>query len=153
MSYDLPDFARFHKQWQKLQENSGARADLRKVSAPEELFDIPAFYRLMDQFGWKSLSPWQQANWQRLVFLAPHLRAEGRHSLGKALATSKAVSEKRMFQVLRSDSPQDVVQLRRLLKHADPAVDWTAAAKQLWCWQQREKRSLLEDFVLNQNHA
>jgi CRISPR system Cascade subunit CasB len=62
------------------------------------------------------------------------------------------VSEKRLYQVIRAESPGDINQLRRLLKQAEPEVNWQKMAKQLWFWNIKQKRSLLEDFVLNQKN-
>ena len=148
MSNELPNFPGFYALWHKLPP--GPRAEIRRVSEPDELLDLPAFYRLVEPFGWRSdMKPWDRESWKRLVFLVNYVTDKGENSLGKALALSK-VSEKRMFQVVRADAPGDIKQLRRLLKQAEPQVSWQKMAKQLWFWKTREKRSLLEDFVLNQ---
>jgi CRISPR system Cascade subunit CasB len=45
-----------------------------------------------------------------------------------------------------------MIQLRRILKQAEPTVNWPLMAKQLWYWNysERSKRDLLEDFFINQ---
>lgn len=150
MSNELPDFTRFHDLWHKLP--SGPRAEIRRVSKPNELLDLPAFYRLVEPFGWRSdLKHWEKQRWQHLVFLVNYVTDKGEDSLGKALALSK-VSEKRLYQIVRADGPKDIIQLRRLLKQAEPNVNWLKMAKQLWYWNLQQKRSLLEDFVLNQKN-
>lgn len=150
MNSDLPDFTGLYTLWNKLPP--GPRAEIRRVSEQDELLDLPAFYRLVEPFGWRSdLKPWNKEGWKRLVFLVNYVKDRGENSLGKALALSN-VSEKRLYQVIRAESPGDINQLRRLLKQAEPEVNWQKMAKQLWHWNIRQKRSLLEDFVLNQKN-
>ena len=59
--------------------------------------------------------------------------------------------------MIRADYPNDIIQLRRILQHIKPAVNWPNAARQIYFWNskdsggvKRNKRQLLEDFVLNQ---
>lgn len=40
-------------------------------------------------------------------------------SLGRALANSGRINERRIFQLIRADRTADMVQLRRLLTHAE----------------------------------
>jgi CRISPR system Cascade subunit CasB len=68
----------------------------------------------------------------------------------RALAKGKGVSEKRLFQVVRSDEPNDMIQLRRILQMAEPSVNWPRRQKQLWYWNARSKRDLLEEYFINQ---
>ena len=143
----------FYDKWSRLKP--GPKAELRRVRNPDELLDQPAFYRLIASLGWESL--WRDAL-ARLTFCIPHItRSENKNSLGAALGKSGKVSDKRMFQVLRAEYPSDIIQLRRILQYIQPAVDWPKAAKQLYFWHsndnarvKRNKRQLLEDFVLNQ---
>lgn len=151
MSKELPNFTAFYSAWEKLKEHPGATAGIRRAATTNELLDLPAFYRLVDQFGWQSCNYYERLAWQRLVFLVQHITngGEDASTLGKALASAK-VSEKRLFQIVRADSPRDIEQLRRLLIQASPTVNWSKMAKQLWYWNPQQKRSLLEDFVLSQ---
>ena len=71
--------------------------------------------------------------------------------LGKALAQGKGISEKRLFQVIRSESPNDMIQLRRILQMVEPSVNWPKAARLLWYWNERSKRDLLEEYFMNQS--
>lgn len=70
-------------------------------------------------------------------------------SLGGAIGRSEKISEKRMFQVVRSMFPNDLVQLRRILKHIKPTVNWPMTADQLWYWGKPNKRRLMENYILN----
>jgi CRISPR type I-E-associated protein CasB/Cse2 len=135
--------------------DNAASAQLRRVSEPDELKDIPAFYRLLQPFGW----PKNQHALLRMVFCLSAGKNVIQHgdksekypngiSLGKALADSGKINERRVYQLLRAEWPNDMVQLRRLLAHAEPKVYWPLLAEQLTWWNQRARRQLLEDFVL-----
>ena len=146
------EFAGLYKLWHGLRP--GPRAEIRRVSEPDELMDLPSFYRLVEPFGWQAdLPPWEKDKWKRLVFLLNHIENRGEHSLGKALALSGKVNEKRLFQIVRADYPNDIIQLRRVLKQVEPAVNWQKMATQIWDWDKYRKRALMEDFILNQEHA
>ena len=53
--------------------------------------------------------------------------------LGQAFQQAN-VSEKRMFQVIRSKSPNDLIQLRRLVIYTKPTVNFQKMANALWYW-------------------
>ncbi len=150
MSEATPNFAGFYAAWTALKRKSGAAAEIRRAATMDDLLDLPAFYRLVEPFGWRDCTPWQKQGWQRLVFLVNHVTDKGDHSLGQALAQAKSINEKRIYQVVRADSPTDITQLRRLLIQAEPELCWNKMARQLWFWGLRQKRNLLEDFILNQ---
>jgi len=142
----LPDFMSLYKAWEKL--SPGPKAELRRVSKPDELIEVPAFYRL---FSGKAARDTDKQAYQRLIFCLPCItHTSDDIGLGKALAKGKGVSEKRLFQVVRSNGPNDIIQLRRLLQMVEPSVNWPKAAKQLWYWNERSKRELLEEYFMNQ---
>lgn len=153
------DAMALYRAWNAL--DNGASAQLRRVSEPDDLRDIPAFYRLVQNLGWHD-SQRQKEVLLRAVFCLsagkdvikhaePDVRNPNGISLGKALARSEKINERRIYQVLRSDWPQDMVQLRRLLAHAEPVLYWPSMVEQLHWWtpeNNRSRRQLLEDFVL-----
>jgi len=146
------DFMDLYQAWQRLP--NGPKAELKRCGDLDDLLETPAFYRLLAGRG---EAEWQKKAYQRMIFCLPCVtHTEQKIPLGAALARSRkgsrsAVSESRMIQVVRSGSPNDMVQLRRILKQAEPTVHWPLMAKQLWYWElnERSKRSLLEDFFLN----
>ncbi len=140
----LPDFLAIYERYQALKP--GMKAELKRAVNPGDLIEIPAFYRLL--YGEKA-----NQRMQRLVFCLPLIsHKEGGDSLGKALAKAD-INEKRLFMVIRSQEPNDLIQLRRLLKQANQTVDWLSMAKTLYYWNDFAKRSLLEDFFYYQtNH-
>lgn len=137
-----PDYLGLYERYQKLKP--GPQAELKRVVQPENLLEIPSFYRLLhDTNAGKGM--------QRLVYCLPLIKhQEGGDSLGRALAKAD-FNEKRLFMVIRSQEPNDLIQLRRLLKHIQPKLDWLSAAKTLYYWNDRAKRQLLEDFFFYQN--
>ncbi|EIC29372.1 type I-E CRISPR-associated protein Cse2/CasB [Methylomicrobium album] len=137
-----PDFMALYEHYQKLKP--GPQAELKRVVQPDDLLEIPAFYRLLQDNK-------ASKNMQRLVFCLPLIKHQNNgDSLGKALAKAN-INEKRLFMVIRSQDPNDLIQLRRLLKQAEPKLDWPSAAKTLYFWNDRAKRQLLEDFFFYQN--
>lgn len=141
----LPDFMALFKAWEQLPP--GSKAELRRVGRPEDLIEVPAFYRLFSgKAGWE----WGKQAYQRLIFCLPCIKHSDEDiGLGKALAKGKVVSEKRLFQVVRSNAPNDMIQLRRILQMVEPSVDWSRAARLLWYWNERSKRDLLEEYFMN----
>ena len=152
------DAMALYRAWNAL--DNGASAQIRRASEPDDLRDIPAFYRLVQNLGWHD--PLQKKTLLRAVFclsagkdVIKHVEPDSNNphgiSLGKALARSERINERRIYQVLRSHWPQDMVQLRRLISHAEPALHWPSLVEQLQWWtdgNNRSRRKLLEDFVL-----
>lgn len=137
-----PDFLSILSRYQALKP--GPQAELKRVANPIDLIEVPAFYRVLQDEKARS-------GMQRLLFCLPHIKdTEGMDSLGKALARAE-INEKRLFMVIRSQEPNDLIQLRRLLIQAKVSVDWMLAAKTLYYWNDRAKRQLLEDFFYYQN--
>ena len=133
---ELPDFVAVKERYDN--PDFGFRAELRRVAKPDDLALIPAFYRLLP--GVRT-----DARWQRVVYFLPfttHL-PEGK-TLGQAL--SGKVKEERLFQVLRSTPPNDLIQLSRLVRQIEPSVDWRKLGRSLWYWGETSKRRLIEDY-------
>jgi len=141
----LPEFMALYNAWEQLP--NGPKAELRRVAKPDELVEVPAFYRL---FSGKAYTEWEKLAYQRLIFCLPYFKHTNDNvGLGRALAKDSKVSEKRLFQVIRSDTPNDMIQLRRIVQMAEPSANWSLAAKSLWYWNDRSKRDLLEDYFIN----
>lgn len=140
MSIDFREIAgRFEKM------GNGPRAELRRCAKPEDVAMVPAFYRLLP--GIKT-----DARWLRLIYFMPYVKSgQGGTSLGAQLAKAK-ISERRLFQVLRSQSPNDLIQLRRLVQQAEPQVDWQQFGETLFYWNEEKKRRILEDFFMHQTN-
>jgi CRISPR system Cascade subunit CasB len=137
-----PDFMALYERYQKLKP--GPQAELKRAVQTDDLIEIPTFYRLIQ--GNRA-----SENMQRLVYCLPLIKhQDGGDSLGKALAKAN-INEKRLFMVIRSQEPNDLIQLRRLLRQAELKVDWVSTAKTLFFWNDQAKRQLLEDFFFNQN--
>jgi CRISPR system Cascade subunit CasB len=148
-----PDYLDLCKKFKIL--NSGAQAQLRRISEPEGLREIPAFYRLFPND-----SPKDRDGRLRVAFLLPWLedcgeqRRESVPAFGKLLAQAH-ISEMRVFQVARASPPSDIIQLRRLaiqlkrLKH--PKLDWQKFGSMLYYWSTEQKRRLVESYFLSQS--
>lgn len=138
----MPDFMLMYRQYQDLKP--GPKAELKRAALLSGLTEIPAFYKLLQGFR-------GDERMQRLVFCLPLIsHRESGMSLGRALAEAD-VNEKRLFMVIRSEAPNDLIQLRRLLRMVEPEVNWQPTAKSLYYWNDIAKRTLLEDFFYYQN--
>jgi CRISPR system Cascade subunit CasB len=138
----LLDFADLAHRFARL--TPGQQAELRRIGDPAEASLKPAFYRLF---------PGHRATEQleRLAFLLPWAEHRaGAAALGQQLARSGKVSETRIFQMARSNSPNDLKHLRRLVQHLRPMLDWNQFGKTLWYWGPKAKRGLLEEFFAHQ---
>lgn len=147
MEQRLPDLMSLYEAWTQL--SPGQKAELKRVGVPDELVETPAFYRL---FSGRASGEWRKRAFQRLIFCLPCIvHTDKQVSLGAAIARyERGVSEKRLFQIIRSEFPNDIIQMRRILKMVEPVVNWPMAAKILWYWNERSKRDFLEEFFLNQ---
>lgn len=126
--------------WVRFQKlGRGNQAELRRVATPLKLDDYPAVYRL---FPGGNLND----GMRRVAFCLPWVRhAENTPRLGAQLARA-GVSEQRLFQVMRSTYPNDIIQFRRLLQRVEPTADWRYLEPMLMHWGREYKRRLLEDF-------
>ncbi len=141
MSADLPNFVALRARYESEAFPTGARAELRRLADPESVALCPALYRLFP-----SQKP--DDRYLRLAFLLPCCKHDARaKSLGAQLAAAK-VSEARVLQVARAQVPLDLIQLRRLLAHVEPAVNWSEFGKAIWYWNDLAKRKLVEDYYL-----
>jgi CRISPR system Cascade subunit CasB len=142
----LPDFVELYRRYRRMADADGDfRSQLgKRVGAPKELGMRPAFYKLF--LGMRPPS-WAE----RVVFFLPFCRhGEGAKPIGAHLA-EKGVSEARLFQVVRAEAPNDLIQLRRLAQHVEPVVDWEKFGRLLYYWNDLSKRTLLEDFFIHQS--
>lgn len=140
MSDELPDFVALKARFSSNAFPTGARAELRRAAEPDDVALTPALYRLFP-----GIKP--DARHYRLAYLLPCCKqANKAKTLGAQLAAK--VAEARVLQVARARPPQDMVQLRRLLAHVEPAVDWNDFGRMLWFWGDKAKRQLVENYYV-----
>lgn len=140
----MPDFIHLHERYQNHLDN-GERAQIKRATEPNDLLELPAFYRLICGASDKELK--QLA---RVAFFLPLIdgNIETAEPLGRQLKTSN-ISEKRLFHIIRSESPNDLVQLKRVLQQAKLInIDWLTFGKTLYFWGKRQKQQLMKDFYL-----
>jgi CRISPR system Cascade subunit CasB len=145
--------------------NNGDKAAIRRTAEPDDLLLNPAFYRLVQE----TLSRFQEAELSkareffknlsqvaRIVYLLPFIQHQ---PLGKslgALLKENDISERRLFLVMRSEYPHDLIQLRRLCQQfKGETVDAIKLGKLLLYWgkdktaSEGSKRQLMKDFYLS----
>lgn len=141
-------FTELHQRfWQTL--NNGQRAEIRRVSTIEDLETLPSFYRLMGYFEPKDIK-----QWTRVAFFLPFVEkhSDQATSLGQQLYDAK-ISEKRIFHVVRSTSPNDLIQLRRVIQQAKlSSINWEKFGEFLFYWNKKSKKHLIQNFYIQANH-
>lgn len=129
--------------------SKGEQAQLRRLKAPERLREQEAFFRLCAQ---SSLIKSGLAQMERVIFFLPWLAPHSALKLGGALERGR-VDERRLFQVLRSESPNDLIYLRRLIQMAASrqkmkrlSINWEDASLKFFYWGEHNKRDILQDY-------
>jgi len=150
---DLPDFIGI-KNYFDTRLSPGQRKDIRKASCPDDLSLIPAYYQLIRDFI--PAGKWSRERWSQFVYLMPYAsHSEKSPTLGVLLAKA-GIREARLSQIIRSEYPNDFIQLRRILQQLNRAVNWKDFGKQLFFWQDGQethkqgwtKRQILEEYYL-----
>lgn len=146
-----PDYINLVKNYQSL--SSGQQAEIRRATEPEELLELPGFYHLIRK---ASLKANLKANAQscRLVWFLPSVaHQEKAEPLGRVMV-NKDVNERRLFQVVRSEYPNDLIQLQRIVRQIKPGLNWEVFGNLLYYWGQtrdgskKSKQTLLKDYYL-----
>lgn len=141
----MEKFTEIHQRfWETL--DNGQRAEIRRASNPEDLECLPAFYHLIGY-----CNPGEIKQLARVAFLLPFAEkhSEKANPLGKQLNDAK-ISEKRIFQIVRSSSPNDLIQLRRAVQQAKlSSIDWDVFGKNLFYWGKQSKKQLVQSFFIN----
>jgi len=147
-----PNFQELYDDFNQL--DSTRQNLLKRAASPEDLLEMPAFY---DLYRKHLKQPEQRAGLLRLIFCLPFVKHQpGGRSLGAALSEKgpngrPKIGEKRVIQISRIENKmQAMSQLRRLLKYAEPTLDWMKAAKSIWYWGINSRRQLLEEYFLSQ---
>lgn len=140
----MEKFTELHQRfWEKL--DNGQRAEIRRVSTPEDMECLPAFYHLIGH-----RSPGEIKQLARVAFFLPFAEkhSEKADPLGKQLSNAK-ISEKRIFQIIRSSSPNDLIQLRRVVQQAKlNSINWDVFGKNLFYWGKISKKQLVQSFFI-----
>ncbi len=146
------DYLELLKKYDSL--SNGEQASIRREVEADNLRTNPAFYRLIQ--GTVFANSVSQA--ARIVYFLPFVDRKKNHSkkIGALLKDIK-ISERRLFLVVRSEYPNDLTQLRRLLQQIKPyaAIDWCAFGEMLFLWgktkekSEGSKRRLMQDFYLS----
>lgn len=133
----LPNFEILKQRFDAL--GSGSRAEIRRVNTVSDLGDLPAYYQWLQGYR-------PDTRLQRVAFFMPYVK-QGRDSFSLGQQLKKAsVSEMRLFQMIRSVSPRDLEQLRRLIIQVEPQLDWNEFGRTLYFWGKTNKQRILEQY-------
>lgn len=138
MNIDTPDFGDQYRRLKRLPP--GSIAPMRRVAEPEDLRMVPGLYQLFP-----GAKPTKQQ--VRMAFFMPWCKEP---SGGKPLARLCAdkIAEGRIIQIARANSPHDLIALRRLVIHLQPALGWAEIAESIWYWGLTKKRQFVEDYFI-----
>lgn len=138
----MSKFIELHQRfWQTL--DNGQRAEIRRTSIIEDLETLPAFYHLIGYFDSKDIKKWAQVTYF-LPFIEKH--SDKTKPLGKQLSEAK-ISEKRIFHIVRSTSPNDLIQLRRVIQQAKlSSINWQEFGDCLFSWGKDQKKDLIQNY-------
>ncbi|MCQ6962899.1 type I-E CRISPR-associated protein Cse2/CasB [Methanolobus chelungpuianus] len=140
----MEKFTELHQRFWETMDN-GQRTEIRRASNPEDLECLPAFYHLI-----RYHNPGEIRQLARVAFLLPFAEkhSENTKPLGRQLSDAK-ISEKRIFQIVRSSSPNDLIQLRRAVQQAKlSSIDWDVFGKSLFYWGEKSKKQLVQSFFV-----
>lgn len=136
---------------------NGDKAAIRKVAATNELLMNPAFYHLiqavLNEFKDENRNKAQGVlqNLQqvaRIVFFLPYVKIQGK-SLGW-LFKEQGISERRLFLMMRSEKPDDLIQLRRLCQQLrEHKADAVNLGEMMYYWGDKKKQQLMKDYYLS----
>jgi CRISPR system Cascade subunit CasB len=137
---NLPDFVTLQHGFETL--GNGPKAELRRVSTLDRIADMPAYYRWLATAG---QSP--SRTMERIAFLIPLVaHSTDADSIGRQLFKGK-ISEMRLFQMLRAESPRDIEHLRRLIRHLEHLrLNWERFGRTLYYWGPMAKRGILQEY-------
>lgn len=140
----MPNFNNLHDCYKNKLDN-GERAQIKRATEPDDLLGLPAFYRLIGNTLPKDLN--QLARFAFFLPLIPD-NIESATPLGRQLKNNN-ISEKRLFHIIRSESPNDLIQLKRVLQQAKlNDINWHTFGNALFYWGTRQKQQLMKDFYL-----
>jgi len=131
--------------WQGLEEDKGARAQLRRCKTPEEVVMVPAFHRLCRRV--RPLMKGEREGWEMrmaaIAGLLAHVRKlESRKTLAEqmAMGDSPAVSELRFRRLLQRDRRELYGALIRMLGLLDKKANPFDLARSVYYWGDKERK-------------
>ncbi len=140
----MPNFNNLYDSYKDKLDN-GERAQIKRATEPDDLLGLPAFYRLIGHASNKDIN--QLA---RFAFFLPLIlgNTETAPPLGRQLKNNN-ISEKRLFHIIRSEYPNDLIQLKRVLQQASLRnINWHTFGNALFYWGKHQKQQLMKDFYL-----
>ena len=142
-----PDFVALVKSYQSL--SRGQQAEIRRAVEPEELLLLPGFYQLISKVKFNP-----NLHSCRMIWFLPYAEhQEKAEPLGRLMA-NKNVNERRLFQVVRSEYPNDLINLHRILRQIKSNQNWESFGRLLYYWGQSKEKSknskqtLMKDYYL-----
>lgn len=141
------DYLKLVERYKQL--DNGQKAMLRRATSPDDMPGIAAFYQLINATKFQLKQHEKQA--AQVVYFLPWVQQRTNGTpLGRSLQ-EHGISEKRLFLVVRRESPDDLIQLRRVVQQIKPIAyaDWTELGNLLFYWGKKNKHQLMRDFYIS----
>lgn len=146
---DAPLGEKLTEFWQELEEDKGARAQLRRCKTPEEVVMVPAFHRLCRHL--RPLMKHEREGWEMRIAaiagLLAHVRKlDSRKTLAEQMAEkrpggdSPIVSELRFRRLLQRDRQDLFTALIRVLGLLDKRANPFDLARAVYYWGDKERK-------------
>ncbi len=131
--------------WQRMEEDHGLRAEVRRCSTVQEVLLLPAFARFRHELGPHMTGEWNWETRMAAVFgLLSHVKAQVSASLPEQMAETAGgaprLSELRFRRLLQADRGALYVALLRVLRLLKGQADIRGLAKAVYDWNDRVKR-------------
>jgi CRISPR system Cascade subunit CasB len=144
------DYIKLFNDYKEL--SNGDQASIKREVEPNDLHINPVFYRLINKTVFKD----KLNQVTRIIYFLPFLNHQPQGKTLGALLQNKKFSERRLFLVMRSESPQDLIHLRRLCQQIKgEKLDGVKLGQLLFYWgkdkktSEKSKRQLMQDFYLS----
>ncbi len=135
--------------WQGLEEDKGARAQLRRCKTPEEVVMVPAFHRLCRRV--RPLMKGEREGWEMrmaaIAGLLAHVRKlDPRKTLAEQMAEKKpgtdspTVSELRFRRLLQRDRRELYGTLIRMFGLLNKKANLFDLARSVYYWDDKERK-------------
>ncbi|MDR1926124.1 MAG: hypothetical protein LBQ13_00310 [Endomicrobium sp.] len=122
---------------------------IKRLDSPEKLRNFPLYYNLLKDAGVEQPS----TSWERMIYILSFIENNNDKTIGKTFAESKTKDElerweNRICYFLRLSYPKDIIQLRRMIVHAEvKSLNKFKLCETLYYWNKKNKQKILEDFV------
>ena len=148
LAVDVPLTKLLRAWWQELQNDTGARAELRRCDRPETVMLHPAYARLHARFSARLRDKW---HWEYrlacVVGLLSHVREHRDGRLAKQMGGNPPlVSELRFRRLLQCDPDELYIRMIRVLRMLENKAALEDLIDSVFYWNDRTRKRWALDY-------